>query len=74
MEIWEYKPLFQKEIGHLLEGLFVEGYGTVFTVRHCDKLFELADFLQFFGEINALAVGNNAVGIAMDDEEGGTSC
>ena len=38
--------LFEEEIGHLFEGIFVEGNRTVLTVGHADEGFQTASLLQ----------------------------
>ena len=62
---------FDEEVCHLLEGFFVECDWAVLTSWNGDKLFELAFALEFFGEVDALAVWHYVVGIAMDNHEGG---
>ena len=38
--------LFEEEICHLFEGLFVEGYRTMLTVGHADEGFQTACLFQ----------------------------
>ena len=58
-----------EEVDHLAKGFVVECHRAVSAARNTDKFFQTSCFLQGFGEIHALAVGYDVVGIAVDDEE-----
>ena len=58
-----------EEVGHLLEGLFVEGHRAMLAVRYADERLKASSLLQHLGEAGALTVGNDVVGLAVEDEE-----